>query len=402
MRTFASFRTTLGHAGHGLRSQRAFAGPPTVRKAPAPVGPAPAGPVSKPISIYPPGGPVQRYAFVNETQVDKNQEDLTPRMKEMASDLLVRDYAGLDEFKSHAEKETDYLGNLKDGTWLRFHPKGINLLGERHTQLTLLDVVPAVGAKSFIYEPLSPDDLSSAPELQKAYETENQERFEQLGIDQEKDKQQYGAESLFPKMGYGLTRALPYLKGSLDMAGLCSPKYLGQPVQRYLKIAWSYSKDIVQTVANLDKEEEAPPKMEALAQMYSKVEGDLDGFITSLDVDGYLGDELVKIKNATLWDPLAMFAEAFVQAMEEMAQGEKRLDFNKGRQDMFSDWRNLSFEDNVALAAKRGVRYAGMGQLHLDSLIKKNLTEDEHPYEMNGKDIEAFRNLTGKLKNAAK
>ncbi|HEX3532552.1 MAG TPA: hypothetical protein VH988_36300 [Thermoanaerobaculia bacterium] len=110
-----------------------------------------------------------------------------------------------------------------------------------------------------------------------------------------------------------MTKAIPCFKGSLnDMAALCKPKYLGQPVQRYLKMAWSYSKDNFQTMANL-KEEKAPPKMERLAQAHGKLEGKLDEFITSLSVDGYLGDTLVKNENASLWAaPLAAFADAFV------------------------------------------------------------------------------------------
>ena len=69
---------------------------------------------------------------------------------------------------------------------------------------------------------------------------------------------------------------------------------------------------------------------------------------------------------------------------------------------LFAKWRNFLFEDNVKAATKRGVRYAGMGQLHLDHLVSLGLDKTQHPFEMNGKDIKAFSDLTDKLKKAAK
>jgi hypothetical protein len=357
---------------------------------------------------------VQRLAFLNENPVPASQRDLTPEMKAMASDKLVRNYAGLDEFKKHAEKKTDYLGNLKDGTWMRFSPTGINLLGENHTKVTLEDVVPAVGSKSFIYEPFSADTLKAGSNIKAAYEKETQQRLKTFGVEKEKDKQQFGAESLFPKMGYGLTEAIPYFEGKSPLSALQSPDgYFGQPLQRYLKIAWAYSKDNKIDVERKQKAKEfVPPKYEALATVHGAVEGQLNGFITSLVVDGFLGDELVKKKNATLLAPLAKFAIAFTEAMMRMAASEpsSRLSFGKrlslsgsspsGAADktkLFSEWRDFNFEDNVKAATKRGVRYAGMGQLHLDHLVKIGLDKNQHPFEMDGKDIAAFRALTAKL-----
>src|SRR5207237_10917780 len=114
-----------------------------------------------------------------------------------------RNYTGLNEFKEHADKKTDYLGNLADGTWMRFSPTGINLLGEAHTEVTLQEVVPAVGTKSFLYEPISSDVLPAGSNIKAAYEHESQDRFKRMGIEKEPDKRSFGAESLFPKMGWG-------------------------------------------------------------------------------------------------------------------------------------------------------------------------------------------------------
>jgi hypothetical protein len=114
---------------------------------------------------------------------------------------------------------------------------------------------------------------------------------------------------------------------------------------------------------------------------------------------------------------LAKFARAFTEAMVEMAAFDKssRLSQSKRKQlttgkslsekekmNLFSKWRNFHFEDNVKAAAKRGVRYAGMGQAHLDYLKKVGLPPNGHPYEMAGKDLQAFEALTQKLKKMAK
>jgi hypothetical protein len=361
---------------------------------------------------------VQRYAFVNETQVKKSEKGLTPKMLGMVADGAVRNYTGLDEFEKHADKQTDYLGNLADGTWMRFSPSGINLLGENHTKVSLEHVLPAVGSKSFIYEPFSSDALGAASHIKATFEKENRKLFKEFGIDKEKDKQPFGAESLFPKMGYGLTLALPYFKGTEAMSELGKSGYVGKPVQRYLKIAWAHSKDNLQLVKDKRKaKEKIPPKMEALATVHAAVAGELDTFITSLAVDGFIGDALSKKKSAPLLPSLAKFAEAFTEAMVERATTDpssrlssaerKTLAAAKStsesdRMDLFSKWRDFHFEDNVKAATKRGVRYAGMGQFHLDHLVAVGLGAGQHPFEMDGKDIAAFKALTSKLKGAAK
>ena len=43
-----------------------------------------------------------------------------------------------------------------------------------------------------------------------------------------------------------------------------------------------------------------------------------------------------------------------------------------------------------------------MGQAHLDHLVAVGLEKNQHPFEMDGKDIAAFKALTDKLKKAAK
>jgi len=361
---------------------------------------------------------VQRFAFVNEGQVHQRDPNLTTDMKAMVTDGKVRNYNDLDEFKKHAGKRTDYLGNLKDGTWVRFSPTGINLLGEYHTEVTLEEVVPAVGSKSFIYEPLTSDALKEGSAFATAYLTENRERFRTFGVDQEKDKQQFGAESLSPKMGYNMMNLLPFLEGKFPLSGLKRAGYFGQPAQRYLKIAWGYSKDnMADVLAKKTAKVFVPPKIAALAAVHAKVEAQLDSFITSLVVNGFLGDELEKPGKAVLLAPLAEFARAFTEAMMRVAASDRssRLSDSEriglagstpstdaAKSKLFTEWRDFKFEDNVAAATKRGVRYAGMGQAHLDHLVSVGLKANQFSFEMNGQDIVAFKALTDRLKKAAR
>jgi len=361
---------------------------------------------------------VQRLAFINEVPLKKAEKDFTGAMKGMVADSTVRNYLSTDEFKKHSQKQTDYLGNLNDGTWLRFSPTGINLLGERHDRVTLEESAVAVGSKSFIYEPFSSDKMTPGSNFEGAYEKENSERFKRMGVDKEKDKQQFGEESLLPKMGYGLATLQPFFDGTFPISGLKPGGYIGQPTQRYLKIAWGWSKDNKLDVENkLKAGTSVPPKYKKLADVHALVEGKLDKFITSLVVDGYLGDELEKKVNLPLLPLLADFGRAFTEAMMRSAAGASSSRLSTGarlaltgssvtsekdKMAMFTQWRDFLFEDNVAAATKRGVRYAGMGQAHLDHLVSVGLGKNQHPFTMDGKDIKEFRDLTGKLKKSVK
>jgi hypothetical protein len=365
------------------------------------------------------GGGVQRYAFINQVQVTKDNPDLNAGMKKMVKDKVVRNYTDIDELRDHAGKQTDYLGNIKDGTWVRFSPNGINLLGENHTKVTLEQVVPAVGTKSFIYEPFSSDAMPKKSKMKKAYEKENKDRFKRFGVGKVKDKQQFGAESLFPKMGFGMTLAIPYFDGtsSIDELTEASGMYVGQPIQRYLKIAWGHSEDNKKQVKQMRKDGDAvPPMADALATVHETVGPDLGKFITKLKVDGFLGDALKKPGNDALLPPLLQFATAFSDAMVEKAAEDpssrltqqERTDLTADpdldedeKVDLFSKWRDFSFEDSVTDAAQNGVRYAGMGQAHLDHLVAVGLPANGHAFEMDGADIQAFRTLTTNLEGIA-
>lgn len=363
--------------------------------------------------------PVQRWAWVSGAQVNPSDQGLTTEMKAFASDKVVRDYGSDSEFKHHAAGATDYLGNLPGpasrGTWVRFSPNGTNLLGERHTEVTLEQVVRAVGTTSFIYEPFSVDAMAPGSAMKAAYETENQARFASMGIGSVADKQPFGAESLFPKIGYGMNLILPFLRAG-DLDALKPAAYRGQPGQRYVKIAWAYAKDVAGEVAALKAQNKQPPaELTKLKKVRKQVDADLDTFITGLPVDGFLGDALDSLAGKKVIQPLITFCEAVLDAMLARASTDATLsqterdDLNKMKKGseteksaLFSKWRNLHFLHAVRGAAARGVRYAGMGREHLKYLIGEGLPPNSHPYDMHGKELADFELLTKNLATSAK
>ncbi|HZJ62102.1 MAG TPA: DUF4157 domain-containing protein [Kofleriaceae bacterium] len=362
------------------------------------------------------GGAVQRHAFVAGKQIKKSDKIATGDAAGFVTDEVVRSYKTNDELKKHASHQTDYLGNLPDGTWMRFHPTGLNVLGEMHTLVRLRTVVNAVGTTNFIDERLSNDDLAPGSHMAAAYETENAETFKDFGIENEPDKKQFGAEALLPKIGYAMNAALPYFIGPKKISDLteASAQYVGQPVQRYLKIGWGYGKDIRAKVAAMQRARQTvPPKMAELARVVTLCERELDGFITKLPVDGFLGDALGP-DHYPLLPPLAIVASALVDASVEEAIGDpsSRMDDaqkkkfagtttgeDKGK--LLSNWRNFKFEDSVKAAAGRGVRYAGMGLAHLQHLKDVGLPSNAHAYDMVDVDLTRFEEETARLKAIA-
>lgn len=355
---------------------------------------------------------VQRWAFVGGTQVAPTDPTLNPAMQAFAGDQLVRDYTDKAEFQAHAARTTDHIGNLpgpaSTGTWVRFSRTGTNLLGENHTAVTLEHVVRAVGTTSFVYEPFSVDEMPARSEMRTAYETENAQRFQAFGIAGAADKRRFGGESLFPKMGYGLNLLIPYLTGAGNLAPLQPGGYVGQPAQRYLKIAWGHAKDMAAQLAQRRLPWPRPSReLRALVREFNGSRAALDGFITGLPVDGYLGDALATPAGQPLLPQLLSFAQAFVAAMlartstdtgltrrERRGLGRMPRTGQPANEAVFERWRNLHFAHATAAAARRGVRYAGMGRLHLDYLRTQGLPPNSHPYDMTGADLARFESRT--------
>jgi hypothetical protein len=365
------------------------------------------------------GVAVQRWAWVGAQQVKPTDAGLDSAMQAFAADRVVRDYGSDAEFKAHAAGTTDYLGNLpgpvSKGTWVRFAPSGTNLLGENHTQVTLEQVVPAVGSKSFIYEPFSVDAMPAGSAMNAAYETENQARFAAMGVAGVADKRQFGSESLFPKIGFGLN-LLQQILGSGNLDALKPAAYVGQPAQRYLKIAWGYGKDVPGEIAALRAaRQKVPDEYKRLAAVHKRLSPRLDTFVTGLVVDGFLGDALDTRTGKAMVAPISEYCQAVVAAMLARSRTDATLtqverdDLNamkRGsaaeKQAVFDKWRNLHFSHAVRDAAARGVRYAGMGKLHLDYLVAEGIPGGSRTFDMTGAYLANAELLTKNLAASAK
>jgi Domain of unknown function (DUF4157) len=365
-------------------------------------------------------GTVQRHAFIHGKQVLKTDALATGAVAKLVTDDRVRDYVSADELKRHAAGQTDYLGNLSDdvGTWVRFSPTGINVLGEVHeTDIAFDRVGPAVGAKSFIHEGISTDQLPAGSAIKQEYDAGNAERYKTLGIDHEKDKSKFGAESLLPKIGFAMSRLMPYLQGTLKLDALTTAEgiYEGTIYQRFLKVGWAYGKDVrIQLVMMGAAMQLPPPRFEALGEAVDALRGVLDPFVTALPEHGNLGDELAKPAHRKLLRPLERFAQAFIDAMIEQAivdpssrmSAKQKKQFEGGKTTqaentkLFTDWRNFEIEDAVNAAAARGVRYAAMGLHHLYYLQKTKLPSNAHIVDM-GDEGSKFEDATRKLKDTA-
>jgi uncharacterized protein DUF4157 len=380
------------------------------------------------------GGAVQRHAFINGTKVKQTDSFVTGDMVDFVTDTAVRDYLSVDEFKNHVAGKTDYLGNIAgDGMWVRFSPTGLNVLGEMHeTEWSLKHVLAAVGSKSFISEAIASEDPAAGSELKTAYDAHNADRYQELGIDKEKDKTRFGAEPLPPKIGYGMTSLLPYLnlgkgtkdtdknvhkltKDAKDEAG--NPNnYPGEIYLSLLQMGWAYAKDarIAVGLMHMAMVVAVPPKLDALAQVVNSLHGTLDPYITGLPVHGWLGDTLVDPANATLLPPLIQLVQALIDMLTERAvrDPDSGLDArqhkkfagkttNDEKNKMFDGWRNHDLQRSIQDAASRGVRYAGMGANHLDPIEKLGLPAEAHVYNMAGDELGAFDDHTKELEQAA-
>jgi hypothetical protein len=298
------------------------------------------------------------------------------------TDGVDRDFDDWAEAREFEAKHTDYIGNLpgpeKTGTWLRFAPAGLNIVGEDHTFVSLEQTTAAVRSTNFIYERFATDDLPPDSAFRQAYVTENNALLLQFGVNVHGDLKSFGGESLLPKIADTVAELVPYFDGTLPMYTMTedSGQYVGKPDQRYIKIGWAWAKDLAAKAAT-DAEK-------ALVAAVTKHHELLDPFITALPVDGYLGDPLVEDDHRDKWQPLLELCKAYVPVMIEMAYKDagitpeeqellksKPVETTEQQQQMFGLWRNLYFAKAVENAAGRDVRYAGMGDFHREWLEKE-------------------------------
>lgn len=368
-----------------------------------------------------PSPTVQRWLFIAGRQVRSRDPGLTAATRPRARDRKVRNYNDWAELNAHASGGTDYLGNLPGpasrGTWVRFSPTETNVLGEMHTAVTLEHVVRAVGSTSFTYEPFATDALPAGSHTAAAVGAATDPFATKMGVGGVANRQQFGGESVFPKLGFALEALVPYLDGTRPLSGLRRRAgYFGQPAQRYLKIAWAHAKDVAVEVLLLRLiRRPVPPEKLALAGAVSTHFSRLDPFITGLVHDRWLGDALDTRANRLLRPDLLAFTAAFIPvvlaraATDTTLTGAERTQLagmprvtSADRRQLFSDWRNMHFEHALADAVGRGVRYVGMGFAHLMHLQGVGLPSGTQAFDMTAADITRFERETRRLRRIAR
>jgi hypothetical protein len=355
-------------------------------------------------------GAIQRWAFVGGQQTEPGAEGLTPEMNQLAADDLVHDYETKAEFAAHAAGNTDYLGNLTEGTWVRFSPEGINVLGEQHNAITLAEVLRAVGSASFIYESFVIESLDREPNTKAAYRERQRGRLEQFGQARDADWTAHGAESLYPKLGYSMALLLPYLRRPETLEGLGQAgthAYLGQQLQGFLKIGWQYGKDMRDqsdpeperaNLVDVYKQVKNPKKV---ANLFGALGTSVNEFVKALPDGGYLGDAFTSEEaRAQHAGPLAAYVKALVDELRERGGHDAVAPARPGRATLadkeadFASRRNQHLRNAVREALTQGVRYAGMGREHYSYLLRVNADESWHFYDLTGQHLRQFRDLT--------
>src|SRR5271170_5767145 len=166
-------------------------------------------------------------------------------------DDVVRDFDSWEEARAFAASTTDYIGNLDGpvaiGTWVRYAPENLNIIGENHTYVTLDQITTAVRSQNFIYERFGADTLPPDSEFRKAYLTENTVLLTTFGVDLGGNLALVGGESLLPKIADTVAELVPYFNKTQNMTDMTSGanRYIGKPDQRYVKIGWGWAKDLV-------------------------------------------------------------------------------------------------------------------------------------------------------------
>jgi hypothetical protein len=245
----------------------------------------------------------------------------------------------------------------------------------------------------------------------------NTERIENYGIGEQGDIQKFGAESIFPKLGYAFTLMPPLL----DPNNLGPLKnYTGVFTQHALKIGWAYARDVhvhVNRRSNQNPLVRAAGRLSArrraedqLAATYAK-QRLLADFVAGLKPEEKLGSSLDEWMAAhprdigRLFGILRGFARDIVAVLREKVSDDPavglvdRMNLGLKRQDeaKFAHWRDVNFRESVRAAQRRGIRYAGMGSRHSE-FVRRILGEQPglHYYALNGADYRRDLALTNK------
>lgn len=350
---------------------------------------------------------VQRAVWIEGDYVeptDTRFSRATPRMREWLADSGIRDYQHEDEFRRHAAGKTDYLGNLEDGTWLRFSATQLNVVGEDHTGVTLPDILRAVGGtKSYIYELFPSDKLP--PRMRSAFVESGPNVLADLGVGPKDSLRAHGAESIYPKLGYIMTLLKQQLdtfrRHGLEPRDRDNKVYGQKPVQRGLSYAFAFAQDtrarrdglknrLASRLSTRHRRAEAADRQ--LIDVFGRHERLLMTFEATFRPGGYLNDTLLSWRERygapgldALTAALDDFADAAMPAFRQYQQQDDALSDDDRRrlagaptpEKEFGDWRNMTFRQNARAAVRSGKRYAGMGENHRGYLEGAGLGEDE-------------------------
>jgi len=353
--------------------------------------------------------------------IGKERIDSAPDfLMEWVTDDTVRQYEHQDEAVAHFKGAVDHLGNLPEdgpaeGTWLRFHPTGLNILGENHEYLIAETVVTqAVGAKSFVFEGFVTEELIPGSHLHRLYYGDmlGDEVLGGLGDclgERVESVARFGVDSMYARIGFDMAFIGPYLRGDRPMTGLGTGNYRGSPMLDGVRLAWAFAKDIA------DKDPQGMTTGESgvagVVKMDAADKAELDTFVKGLRQGEYLGDSLTDAGDS-LMRGLRKLTESVISALleriviapvittaDQAALGSMNKHTSADQEVLFMEWRNLHIARNIAAAAERGVRYAGIGADHLKYLVQNNLIPDgSHWYDITKRGLADAVALTARLR----
>jgi hypothetical protein len=396
-----------------------------------PGSPDPSLLVERPENAHRPG-----VLWVGDVRIGPGAAGLSSRANRLWRDDLVRIFQDREELETFAAGRTNHLGNLpgphSEGTWVRFSPTGTNIIAEDHTFVTLVDVLRAVrpargshrsGLSSrvpvtFLYEAFPKDDLTAKPLTRAAFGEMYAPVIETLGIQRDADLQHFGGESLIPKLGWVMISVVHQLRDVPDFVSILSGHYLGQVLQRYLKVAWAYAGETRVSeqdsrMQSLSSEHLAVvTSKQRLIEVVDETRPVLAEFMAGLSRAGHLGESLIEVRERIGLDRfdgeflpvLKSFAGHFIEAIRarvvkdsDLTDDERRqLAATRDDQELFAEWRNLSFLKATRQGIDDQVNYIGMGRLHAEYLMRQGVDRapDVQVYDLSGEELRGFEDRT--------
>lgn len=146
--------------------------------------------------------------YRNKTKSGRGSEGAGERnVNTMMGDKKSRYFNSKDEMSQYAANTTEKIGYVeKTNTWIRI-PDELTVIGEKHTDTTLHDVVKAVGTDKFMYEGYTehPAEAADNPELKAAMRQRDAVGDAKFGgVSSGPGAKSHYAESFYPKIIRGL------------------------------------------------------------------------------------------------------------------------------------------------------------------------------------------------------